>query len=126
MICSSRFLNRLSCRTFFMATTSPVSTTFASNTTPNDPFPMMRSAEYDMFCSGADGPRLEDAEEARRGCEAAELLILLEADAAAFVSPVNELLESCMVDEDVAAVTVAGGTGRVVVVFGAADTIEVM
>ena len=109
-----------------MATTSPVSTTFASKTTPNDPFPIMRSAEYDMFCSGADDPRLEDVEDARSGCEAAELLILLEADAAAFVSPVNELLDSCMVDEDVAAVTVAGGTGRVVVALAAADTIDVM
>lgn len=80
-----------------------------------------------MFCSGVDGPRLDDVDEARRGSAAAEVLILLEADSAAFASPVaNELLESCMVEEDVAAVTVAGGTGRVVVVLGAADTSEVM
>lgn len=34
-----------------MATISPVSTTFASKTTPKDPFPMIRSAEYEIFCS---------------------------------------------------------------------------
>ena len=34
-----------------MATISPVSTTAAWKTTPNDPLPMMRSAEYDMVCS---------------------------------------------------------------------------
>jgi len=34
-----------------MATISPVSTTFASKTTPKDPFPIIRSAEYDIFCS---------------------------------------------------------------------------
>ena len=51
MICSSRFLKRLSCRTFLMATISPVSTTAAWKTTPKEPLPMIRSAEYDMVCS---------------------------------------------------------------------------
>lgn len=51
MICSSRFLNRLSCSTFLMATTSRVSSSVAWNTTPKDPCPMMRSAEYEMVCS---------------------------------------------------------------------------
>lgn len=34
-----------------MATTSPVPTTFASKTTPKLPFPMIRSAEYEMLLS---------------------------------------------------------------------------
>ena len=51
MIWSSLFLNRLSCSTFLMATISPVSTTLASKTTPKDPFPMIRSAAYEIFCS---------------------------------------------------------------------------
>lgn len=34
-----------------MATISPVSTTAAWKTTPNDPLPMMRSAEYEICCS---------------------------------------------------------------------------
>lgn len=50
MIASSLFLNLLSCRTFLIATTSPVSTTLASKTTPKDPLPIILSAEYDMFC----------------------------------------------------------------------------
>lgn len=51
IICNSRFLNLLSWSTFLMATISPVSTTAAWNTTPKDPFPIMRSAEYDIVCS---------------------------------------------------------------------------
>ena len=51
IICNSRFLNLLSCKTFLMATISPVSTTAAWNTTPKDPFPMIRSAEYEIVWS---------------------------------------------------------------------------
>jgi hypothetical protein len=38
-------LKRLSCSTFLMATVSPVSWIFASNTTPKDPFPMTLSVD---------------------------------------------------------------------------------
>ena len=40
----ARTLNRLSCKTFLMATVSPVSTIFASNTVPNEPLPITRSS----------------------------------------------------------------------------------
>jgi hypothetical protein len=42
----ARTLNRRSCRTFFTATRSPVSTTDAKKTTPNEPFPSTRSVSY--------------------------------------------------------------------------------
>ena len=44
MICSSLFLNRLSCNTRLMATISRVSKHVAWKTTPNDPLPTTRSA----------------------------------------------------------------------------------
>lgn len=43
MICSSRLRKRLSCKTFLIATVSPVSTIFASKTTPKEPLPMTAS-----------------------------------------------------------------------------------
>jgi hypothetical protein len=39
-----------------MATTSFVSTTLASKTTPKLPLPIIRSAEYEMFCSLPSAP----------------------------------------------------------------------
>lgn len=56
MICNSLFLNRLSCNTFLMATTSFVSTTFASKTTPKLPLPMIRSALYDILSCSVGTP----------------------------------------------------------------------
>jgi hypothetical protein len=44
-----------------MATTSPVSTTFASKTTPNDPLPIILSAEYEMFCGSRAAVRGDDS-----------------------------------------------------------------
>lgn len=45
-ISSSRFLQRLSQKTFLIATVSPVSAMVALNTTPNEPFPTIFSALY--------------------------------------------------------------------------------
>lgn len=44
IICSSLFLNRLSCRTLLMATVSLVSKQVAWKTTPKLPFPTILSA----------------------------------------------------------------------------------
>ncbi len=48
-------LKRLSCRTFLMATSSPVSLSLAWYTTPNDPLPMTLVSVYDTSC-GRSGP----------------------------------------------------------------------
>ena len=40
-------MNRLSWSTFLIAMASPVLTTFAWNTTPKDPLPMILADEYD-------------------------------------------------------------------------------
>lgn len=47
-------LNRLSCRTFLMATNSLVSTNFAWKTTPKLPLPMTRVSVYDTSCARSD------------------------------------------------------------------------
>lgn len=48
-------LNLLSCKTFLMATSSPVSHNLAWKTTPKLPFPMTLVSEYETSC-GLSGP----------------------------------------------------------------------
>lgn len=47
-------LNRLSCKTFLMATNSFVSISFAWKTTPKLPFPITRVSVYDTSCTRSD------------------------------------------------------------------------
>lgn len=49
-----RTLNRLSCKTFLMATNSLVSISFAWKTTPKLPFPITRVSVYDTSCTRSD------------------------------------------------------------------------
>lgn len=47
-------LNRLSCKTFLMATNSLVSISFAWKTTPKLPFPITRVSVYETSCTRSD------------------------------------------------------------------------
>ena len=94
MICNSRFLNRLSCKTFLMATTSFVSTTFASKTTPKLPLPMIRSALYDMLSCSVGTP----GEFGATG-----VCVVVAADADAAVAVVDAAVAAAAVDEVAAA-----------------------
>ncbi len=53
-----------------MATMSPVSTTLASKTTPNEPFPMIRSALYEILGGCGDDAAAAAVEEG--GCKFGE------------------------------------------------------
>ncbi len=48
IICSSRFLYRLSCRTFLIATRSLLPISLAWYTTPNDPLPITLASVYEI------------------------------------------------------------------------------
>ena len=65
MICSSRFLKRLSCSTFLIATSFPVCCTVAWYTTPNEPFPMIRSLR--KVHADAPSARVEPEEDSPGG-----------------------------------------------------------
>ena len=58
MICSSRFLKRLSCSTFLIATSFCVCRTTAWYTTPNEPLPMMCSLSNTQLSGSAFSPEL--------------------------------------------------------------------